>query len=506
MPALRASIFNAILPLVLIFGCLRLVFWLNTFPNPDEAYYWVWGQRPAFSYYDHPPFQAWVQTVMTAFAGRSTFALRLSNLFSNGVLFYTYYRINKYLYGKDGSNFFWLTIALLLASPLYFLFLALAWPDHWLITFSLVSAFQFIQFLDGYTVTEKGAANRLYGAAIALGAATLCKYNAVFVGLGYLVVLATNKQWRQLFRDRRLYFAIIITLLWLIPILIWNITNDFQSFRYYSDRSIDDANFRLKIDQALGFIGISILMLSPINSWAMLQALRRPRTSTYQIVAVGIFGASTGLLLVISLVSTALYYWNILAYLLLFPLLPPLFSTTTPASGPPLAVPPPSTHSNRRERLFIAGQCYGLLFAFLLVIHYSVLPLSAFGTADSDPDSRMLFGWEQMGTAVQQQATGLNQPFFITSDYRSAAALAYQLHHSEVFAISERVDQFDFWFDPHSLNGRDAVILVDDWHPLQPALTAQFERVSAPQTITIKRFGTWIKNYVILRGYTFRAI
>lgn len=505
MPAPRSSILKAILPLVTIFGLLRLIFWLNTFPNPDEAYYWVWGQHPAFSYYDHPPFQAWVQTVTTALAGQSFWALRLSNLLSNGLLVYTYYRINKYLYGKDGNDFFWITIALLLASPLYFLFLALAWPDHWLMTFSLVSAFQFIQFLDGYAVTKKGETNRLYGAALTLGIAILCKYNAVFVGLGYLVVLATNKPWRNLFRDRRLYFAIIITLLCLLPILLWNITHDFQSFRYYSDRSIDDANFRLKFDQALGFIGISILMLSPINSWIMLQALRRPRTSTYQTVAFGIFCVSTGALLAISLVSTALYYWNILAYLLLFPLLPPLFFTSISPPPLPSDSPPLDSHAKRHSRLLVAGQWYGLLFALLLVMHYSVLPLSVFGSADSDPDSRMLFGWEQVGTAVQQQATGLNQPFFITSDYRSAAALAYQLNHREVFAISERIDQFDFWFDPDSLNGRDAVILVDDWHPLQPALTTQFDRVSAPQTITIKRFGIWIKNYIILRGYTFRA-
>ena len=26
----------------------------------DEAYYWMWGQHPALSYYDHPPLNAWL--------------------------------------------------------------------------------------------------------------------------------------------------------------------------------------------------------------------------------------------------------------------------------------------------------------------------------------------------------------------------------------------------------------------------------------------------------------
>ncbi|NJL47577.1 MAG: hypothetical protein HC929_08920 [Leptolyngbyaceae cyanobacterium SM2_5_2] len=57
---------------LLAFLALRLWFWLVTFPNSDEAYYWIWGQHSGFSYYDHPPFQAWVQGAVAAVLGRST--------------------------------------------------------------------------------------------------------------------------------------------------------------------------------------------------------------------------------------------------------------------------------------------------------------------------------------------------------------------------------------------------------------------------------------------------
>ena len=46
--------------LVGLFLVLKLVFLFGSGPTSDEAYYWLWGQHPALSYYDHPPFHAWM--------------------------------------------------------------------------------------------------------------------------------------------------------------------------------------------------------------------------------------------------------------------------------------------------------------------------------------------------------------------------------------------------------------------------------------------------------------
>ena len=496
MPLMKSAIWRSLLPFFLILGSLRLGFWLTTFPNPDEAYYWLWGQHPAFSYYDHPPFQAWIQGLLTAVLGQSFFSLRLANVFSNGLFLLTYYRITQYLYGPQGLAALGVAIALLLAAPLYFLFFALAWHDHWLITFSLLAAFQFIRFLDSYTATQPGESQRLYQAAVWLGLALLCKYNAIFVGLGCLGAIATTPRWRPLLRDRRLYGAIALTLCFLLPIVLWNVGNDFQSFRYYVDRSVDDRGFQLKWGQLLVFLGVSILTVAPVNIWAIAKTIQHPVplvSPAYRPIALWIFGTSTITLVAVSLVSAALYYWNITAYLLLFPLFPPLF--LSPATTEAVVEP-----RYTRPKLILGAQVYGAVFAALLVFHYSVLPLSVFASADSDPDSRMLYGWPEVAAAVQQQAIAAGpKSFLVTTDYRSASALAYQLNNSQVLAISDRVDQFDFWYDAAQLQGKNAVILSDDWHPLTPALTAQFHQTSNPVTVSVKRFGWWVKNYYIVR-------
>lgn len=95
----RSAIFDLILPFLIYFCVLRIVFWGNSFPNPDEAYYWLWGQNIDWSYYDHPPLHAWIQGFFTTVFGRSTWVLRLPNFLSNTILLFTYWRISCYLYG-----------------------------------------------------------------------------------------------------------------------------------------------------------------------------------------------------------------------------------------------------------------------------------------------------------------------------------------------------------------------------------------------------------------------
>ncbi len=474
------------------FILLRLVFWVAVFPNPDEAYYWLWGRHPALSYYDHPPLNAWIQGSFTALLGRSTFVLRLPNLFSNAALFYTYYRIVNYLYSRSTERYFLLTLMLILASPLYFLFLSLAWHDHWLITFSLVSMYGFVTFLDGY-VDRHAQTWRLYGAAIALGCAILCKYNAIFVVFGFIATLIVDRRVRSLWRDRRLYIAGAIVSLSAIPILIWNVSNQFQSLQYYVNRSVPPSDLGLKIGPFLAFVIASFFVVSPFYWKAFYRALKSPsplirENSLYPIVAFWVFAVSSVLLTILSLISAALYYWNITAYLMLFPLLPPFFNSV-------------------KSRTFFVTQLYGMLFAALLTLHYGLLPLSALVSRDADPDSRMLYGWNEVATAVRTQAATLGgTPLLITTDYRSASALAYQLNTTNVIAISDRIDQFDFWsVNDHLLNGKNAVILSDNRFPVMPLLN-QFDRVSAPETVSIKRFGVWVKNYYVQRGYRFKGI
>ncbi len=482
------------------FLVLRLLFWGLTFPNPDEAYYWLWGQHWDWSYYDHPGLQAWSQGLLTALLGRSQFVLRLPNLLSTILVVLTLHRITSYLYGPQARDRYWLVLLLVAASPLFFLFLALAWHDHWLIAFTLLSSFYFVRFADAYANDRSGATTDLMAAALFLGLAGLCKYTALLVGLSFAATLLSQRSLRHLYFDSRLYLALGLVVLVLFPIGVWNWQHDFLSWRFYGDRTSPAASDSLNWLQPLIFLSLCALILGPIQAWAIARQALLPttitfpprRTSVYPWLAWWLFGLSTGGFMALSLVSVALYYWNILAYPLLFPLLTDQFYGPTPAG------------LGWRWRPLAIAQGLGLFTAIGLICHYNLIPLTA-GFTSADGDSAALYGWPQISTLVRDTADRLHHPLLLTTDYRSAGALAYSLHSSEVIALSGRLDQFDFWYRSTAMEGRDGVLLGESWHPICPAHLAMFDHTGPRETLEIRRFGQVLQTYTLVVGYGFHA-
>ncbi|HEY9888919.1 MAG TPA: glycosyltransferase family 39 protein, partial [Candidatus Obscuribacterales bacterium] len=482
-------------PVIALLGGLRLVFWGGAFPNPDEAYYWLWGQHLDWSYFDHPPWHAWVQGLAAAGLGRSPWVLRLPNLITTGLLGGLYWAICHQLYGRQAENAFWLTVVLGLTSPLFFLFLAMAWHDHWLILFGTAASYCLIRFLSR---DRLDAYLWLYGAGALLGLAGLCKYLALFLGMGFLVAIATHARWRSLLGNGHLYGAIAIALLAMTPVWAWNAHHEFYSFQFYLGRSVAADTTDWHWAGPVFFLLLSGLIFGPAHSWLALKAVKRGFTTafgaTYQRVTWVIFGTSTLLLALLSLRVPVLYYWNILAYPLLLPLLAGVFL---------------SFHRliELRDRRWLHGAiALGTFAAACLVIHYTVLPLSALVSDSGDDDTRMLYGWPSIAAIVTQEAaTFAAPPLLLTTDYRSAAALAYVLNEPSVMALSGRIDQFDFWYDPAQLDGRDGILVGDRWHPICPTHLAMFTHTDPATTLTVERWGIPIKAYTLVRGYGFQA-
>ncbi|NEP61970.1 MAG: 4-amino-4-deoxy-L-arabinose transferase, partial [Symploca sp. SIO2G7] len=440
-----------------------------------------------WSYYDHPPFHAWVQGLF-AYLGHSLFVLRLPTLVSNGLFLGTYYQIARYLYGSQADQAWSIIFLCCWSSPLYFLFLTLAWHDQWLITFSLMSAYWFVRFLDGVWLDGQGRSQFLYCAAMTLGFAGLCKYTAVFVGLAVLLVVVGQPKLRPLLWDRRVYGAAAIAALFTLPILIWNLQNDWLSFQYYLNRSIDGGSSGLRFDSVLFFWLTAALILSPPLVWAMARSVKAIsfQSYTYRTVALSLFLTSTGILSLVGLFSTALYYWNILAYLLLLPTVPVFLLNS-------------QTVALRHRGWFNGIQILGTVVAWLLVINYCLLPVTALLGSDGDPDGRMSFGWPQIATVLEEYAE--HHELLLTTDYRSASALAYALNNKQVLAISNRIDQFDVWARSRPLVGQTALVLADDWHPFTQdgalQLAVGWQQVAK---IPVQRLGVKIKDYYLYSG------
>ena len=198
---------------------IKLAFCLVVPPNEDEAYYWLWGQHLELSYFDHAPLVGWMQGLSHLLFGWNLFALRAASFatFLGTALILRHWA--KRLAPEDWQAYFWTSLAIYLASPLIFAITSLAYPDHWLMFFSLVSAHFFARFFADQIEGNRLRHLDLYLGAASLGLAALAKYNAVLMGIAVVVLILVHKRLRPLLRDPHLYLAALVSLGMLAPVM-----------------------------------------------------------------------------------------------------------------------------------------------------------------------------------------------------------------------------------------------------------------------------------------------
>ncbi len=461
-----------------IYGSLRLCFWFWAPPNPDEAYYWLWGQRWQFSYYDHPPLFAWAQGLITVIAGSSLAALRLANVFTNGMVFITYGALLRYLYGYNGRRYWLPLITLVLASPVFWVTLSLAWHDHLAIALTLLAGYWLLCYLDAYREWGHGSFWHLTGGLVAIALATITKYNMAFFALAVLGMVAADRRLRRLLWTWPMVYALAVGAIAWSPVLWWNFQNNWASLSFYAVRSTDSGDFTMRLTEPLSFIGISLVMFSPViaAAWSRVHFFDGRRDTCYPAIARWGFRLPTTALLLLSVASTAYYYWNVMAYLLVFPLVIPWLA--------------------RQGRWWWAIQGWGILFALLFTLNHCWLPLTAFFSAESDRDGRLHYGWADVVAALP--ASEWQRPLF-TTDYRTAALLGYALKTPNIGTLSPRVSQFTLWQqDPQP--GQRITLLADDWHPINDQVRRQVTNLRELRTVPIVRAGIPIKSYILYQG------
>lgn len=476
-------------PLALVLGALllfRVAYWLLAPPNPDEAYYWLWGRHPALSYYDHAPLAAWTGSLFTALLGSSAAALRLPTLLTLVGDLVLVRRLVGRIGGAAAPDRFAAAAAAFLASPLFAMFTSFAWPDHLLVFFSLLAAAHLLDFLAEVAAGGRGSSLSLVLGAAALGLAGLSKYNAVLLALGVALAIAGDARLRRLWRDPRLWGAALLALLLLSPVLAWNLAHGGASLRYnLLDRHLHGGRLEPSPRGAVNFALNSALFLSPFLLLGLAGALRRPPAATafaqvYRRVALATFAASTAFFGLLSGFTLVLYYWNLPAWILLLP------------EAGALA---------ERPRLLRAHLGYGFLLVAGMTAHAVLLPLSAPFPSIRDEDSKVTWGWGEVAAAVRQElGPGGPGPFVAATDYRTASELAFALGDPEVTALSDRPSQFDVWRDDARLNGRDAIVVADAWHPVLPGVAGLFAELEPPRTVRVERFGVPVKEYRLYRG------
>ncbi len=193
----------------------------------DEVYYWTYALYPDWSHFDHPPMVGWViQLFSLNLLFDSEFFIRLASIVFMTASTYIIFHIGKEL--KDTLT--GLYSALLYTASIYAFVITgiFIMPDTPLMLFWLLAIWMAVRSLS----LSKGRFILLFG--LFAGLAMLSKYSGIFlwVGMGLYILVFNRKQ----LKNPYLYLSLLISAICCIPILYWNLQNDFISFSFHGAR------------------------------------------------------------------------------------------------------------------------------------------------------------------------------------------------------------------------------------------------------------------------------
>lgn len=225
----------------------KILFWLLAFSavvrgilsawlefGNDEVYYWTYASYPDWSHFDHPPMVGWViQLFSLNLLFDNEFFIRLSSVVFMTLDTYIIFRIGSEIKDKRTG----LYAALLYTASIYAFIITgiFIMPDTPLSLFWLLAVWMAIRyFKEEATLVQAQRSSLLLLFGLFAGLAMLSKYSGVFlwIGMGLYVLIFNRKQLKSPY----IYLSLLISLVCCIPILYWNIQNDFISFSFHGNR------------------------------------------------------------------------------------------------------------------------------------------------------------------------------------------------------------------------------------------------------------------------------
>ncbi|NIJ54534.1 ThuA domain-containing protein [Dyadobacter arcticus] len=197
----------------------------------DEVYYFTYAVQPDLNHFDHPPLVGILIRLFTF------------NLHHYGELFMRLpaivgAAINTWLIAKCGklvrNEKAGIIAAILYNTSIYTSIVSGVFilPDSVQLVFWLLALYAMLQ--SAHTKSDSIKNKQILWVGFWAGLAIMSKVHGVFLWAGFLGFITFNKPaW---LKNPYLYLSVLITAVIISPILIWNMDNDFITWRFHSER------------------------------------------------------------------------------------------------------------------------------------------------------------------------------------------------------------------------------------------------------------------------------
>ncbi len=401
---------------------LRLVYLGVPDLIPEEAYYWNYAQHPSLAYLDHPPMVAWLIAMGTSVFGDTEFGVRVGSFLCWIITVAFCFGFARNLYDKESAL---RSVMFVCVFPAFFAFGFFALPDASLVASWAGALF----FLERALLAEKRLA--WWGVGVCIGVGMLSKYTIALLGLATLVFLLVDRKSLYWLRRPEPYAAVFLATLLFMPVIVWNLDNDWLSFGFQTTRRVSsEPSFSLPL-----LLGAILLLITPMGALAAFQAIfsaaksgadsadvptvasrRRLFTLCYALVPLLVF-------VMFSLRHPPNINWTGPLWLAIIPV---MARRLTPVPGAERGWKPAWGQKLWTPMLVIALISYGAIF------HYLAIGLPG---VPYRQDKVQPVAWRQLGADVRQIESGVEartgeKPLVVGMDkYNLASELAFYRRH-----------------------------------------------------------------------------
>ena len=472
----------------------------------DEAHYWTYTRYPSLSYFDHPPFVAWLIKPFTMLLGNTEFAVRLPAVLIFIAVSFIVYKLSEDMFGERTA--FW-TAALLNMTPVFsFLGAVITLPDTPLSLFWMMFVYVF------YRLIKDNEPRYWYALGFFTGLALLSKYNAVFLPVSAVLYLACSKEDRHHLKRKEPYIALLIAVSMFLPVIIWNLQNSFASFGFQLKHGLGKSAPHLSLQLLAKCLGAQAAYVSPvffvISWWALISAgIKAFKENDRK--ALFLFAFSFPIIFLFNAIASfneILPHWPAMGYLVLSISAGDIFVRMwTKAWFKPVGV---------------AGCLLGIFLCVIIPLQAMfkvidpawLIPAKEAARIEDgivhaekiDPTNE-LFGWKEAGAKVKELASANagGTPFIFTHRHYIASQLSFYIPgRPRVYALSDRIDAYDFWQrDLCPLDGKDGIFVTNDYFYVDPSKIYPFKRWEQPVELDIYRSGKKVRIFWITIGRQF---
>ncbi len=467
---------------------------------PDEAYYWDWSRQLDWSYYSKPPMIAWLIWLATALGGNNEFAIRLPAAILGTLGLWAIYELGRRMY--DERTGLWAMLAAAATPGLTAMSLLMTIDAPFLCAWTCA-----VGCLWNLVDSERPQWQWVLAAVVTTGLGLLSKQTMLGLYPLLFLFLISSRIDRPKLRSASLWFWIVGSLVFLMPVVWWNWHHEWVTVQHTREHfHAKSASLTRHAVWFFEFWGSQFGILSPlicllliVISWHLVPRLLVLARRERFLVCFG--GIPLVAVTILSMSQKVQPNWPAALYLSGFILLA-AWGTGALRLTPRL---------DQFRMLFRPAVVCGAVFSLVVALVPMIVPSSPWAGSSVDPTAR-LRGWKELAgetDRVLKSFPNSSDTLLVAATARGpVSALAFYMPNApRVYRwnAGEVIDsQHDVWGGPSDGCGRDALIVTQEQSQVPQRLAQAFNSVEDRGRIVIRLGPNRLREFRVWRGVSLR--